>query len=236
MRNVVICDDEKGMRDQLTGYLERLQPLTGESFQVTCLSSGEELLTQFPSDTDILLLDIQMGPISGMEAAKALRERYRHLCVIFITSQIQYALEGYAVHAFGFLRKPVQFGQFRQQMTDALALLSARQGVMVTLKAGGESHRINCNDIYYIEARGHTITVSFGNWKQEYSANIGSLESELEQCGFFRCHKSILVNLRLIQKISQSDVLMLNGETVPLSRHRRREFLIAFSQQAGGGL
>lgn len=236
MRHIVICDDEETMRDQLCGYLDRLSELTGEQFQTTLLSSGEELLSRFPPDADILLLDIQMGAISGMEAARALRERCRDLCVIFITSQVQYALEGYSVHAFGFLRKPVQFGQFRLQMTDALALLSARQGTLVTLKTGGETHRFHCNEIYYIESWGHTVTVALRQEKRKYSGDLGALERQLRDHEFFRSHKSVLVNLQLVGKIGQSDLEMLNGDTVPLSRHRRQEFLAAFAKQAGGFL
>ena len=234
MWHITICDDEKATRDQLQGYLNQFAELTGEEFQTTCLSSGEELLTWLPADTDILLLDIQMGPISGIEAARDLRKRFHDLCVIFVTSQVQYALDGYKVHAFGFLQKPIQFGQFRLQLTDALALLSARQGMTVTLKTGGETHRFNCNEIYYMEARRHTVTVALRSGKQEYSASLSALEEALRGHGFFRCHKSILVNLRCVQKVSQTELTMYNGDIVPLSRHRRQEFLVALSQYAGG--
>lgn len=235
MYYITICDDDKVILDQLCTYLKRMEELTGEHFQITCLTSGEKLLSQLPPDTDILLLDINMRPISGLEAARDLRKRYRHLCVIFVTSQVQYALDCYDVHAFGFLRKPIQFGQFRQQITDALELLAARQGVMVALKAGGEIHRYHCNEIYYMEAHRHTISVALQNEKREYGGRLSELEEQLREHDFFRCHKSILVNLRKIQRIGQTELLMLNGDTIPLSRHRRQEFLVAFSQQAGGG-
>lgn len=236
MRHVVICDDEQALRKELLSCLERLEPLTGEQFQTTCFSSGEELLDKLPADADILLLDIQMGAISGMEAARALRERFRDLIIIFITSQVQYALEGYAVHAFGFLRKPVQFGQFRLQMTDALRLLASRQGAAVSFRAGGESYQFNCNDIYAVEAHGHSVTISFREESKDYAVDLGELEEQLGGLGFARCHKSVLVNLSRIRSIGGSDVVMRNGKVFPLSRHRRQEFLVAFSQQTGGGV
>lgn len=234
MRHVVICDDEETMCEQLCGYLQRLSDATGEPFQTTVLSSGEELLSRFPPHADILLLDIQMGAISGMEALRALRNYYPNLLVIFITSQVQYALEGYSVHAFGFLRKPVQFGQFRLQMSDALATLSKQQGQMVTLKNSSGIYRINSNDIYYIESWRHTVTVSFQNHKQQYNADLGALEQQLSGHGFCRCHKSVLVNLRHIRQVGLRDILMLNGDSVPLSRHRKAEFSAAFAREMGG--
>lgn len=236
MRKIVICDDQPAVQAQIRSYLELLGKQINESFHTICLSSGEELLRDLPPDTDILLLDIQMGPISGMDAANALRRRYRELCVIFITSQVQYALEGYSVHAFGFLCKPLQYGQFRQQMEDALAQLDARKGFVVTLKTGGETFCFNCNEIYYIESWGHTVSIAFQKSKQKYSANLGLLEEQLRDHGFYRCHKSILVNLRLIERIGQSELVMINGDTIPLSRYRRKDFLVAFAQQVGGGL
>lgn len=236
MRHIVICDDDKTTRDQLCAYTEQMSNLTGKQFQVTCFASGEELLSQFPPDTDILLLDIQMGAISGMDAARSLRVRCRNLCVIFITSQVQYALEGYTVHAFGFLRKPIRFGSFRQQMADALTMLSMRQGCTVTLKTAGETYQLNCNEIYYIESSGHTVTIALQEEKQKYNTDLGLVEEQLRNHGFCRCHKSLLINFRYIQKIGQSDILMCNGEILPLSRRRRKEFVSAFSQYIGGDL
>jgi two-component system response regulator LytT len=236
MRHIVICDDEEVIRSQLRSYLDRLSELTGEHFRVTCLSSGEELLSKLPPDTDILLLDIQMGPISGMDAARDLYRRCRRLCVIFITSQTQYAVEGYGVHAFGFLCKPVQFALFRRQITDALAALSAQEGTPVVLRSRGELYRLSSSEIYYIEARGHAVILASQSGKQEYAVDLIALERQLEGHGFFLCHRGILVNLRQIRKIAQTELVMNNGDVLPLSRQRRKEFLTAFSQQAGGNL
>lgn len=236
MLNVVVCDDEKAICDQLCVYLERLSALTGEIFNVTCLFSGEELLRKMPPNTDILLLDIQMCPISGMDAARELCKRYRNLCVIFITSQVQCALEGYAVHAFGFLCKPVNFGLFRQQMADAIEALTARHGISVVLRSHGEVYRFQSNEIHYIEAQGHSILITTQSRKQEYAVDLNAVERQLEGQGFFLCRRGLLVNLQQVQKIAQTELIMNNGDVLPLSRHRRKEFLVAFSQQAGGKL
>lgn len=233
MRHIVICDDEKSMRSQLCAYLRRTEELTGEQFQVTCLSSGEELLTKLPASTDILLLDIQMGAVSGMDAMRSLRQNHPELCVIFITSQVQYALEGYTVHAFGFLKKPLQFGQFRQQLADALAHLDARQGGMLELKADGCIHRLNTRKILYISSDGHVLKVVTQQEVKYYPGKLQEMEEKLAKHGFCRCHKSFLVNFFWIREIRAAEILMQNGELIPLSRHRRKEFMQQFALQAG---
>ena len=116
MWKTIICDDEQEMRSAVRANLERFSEETGERFSVTELTSGEALLFNLTEDTDIIFLDIKMNGITGMDAARKLREKNSRVCIVFITTMTQYALEGYEVHAFGFLKKPVSYAQFRLQI------------------------------------------------------------------------------------------------------------------------
>lgn len=233
MRKIIVCDDEAYMREQLIGYLLRAEPILHEQFSVIQCASGEELLT-LVADADIVLLDIQMGDLSGMDAAHILREKNKNVCLIFVTSMLEYALEGYSVHAFGFLKKPVNFGTFLQQMEDAVQAIDIRRGKQIALKKGAHIHRYNCNDIYCFEVQGHSVIVSLDKQDIEYYINLDDIESMIPQRSFFRCHKSYLVNLRHISRILPNDLLLNNGKSVPLSKRRKKDFMEAFSAYMEG--
>ena len=232
MRKIVVCDDEAYIREQLCAYLSRVEQALKQQFSIAACASGEDLLTMV-SDADIVLLDIQMGGLSGMRAAHILRQRHQDICIIFITSMVEYALEGYQVHAFGFLKKPIRYGTFLQQMQDALNMLTARHGTILTLQNGVEIARISSESIFYIEVFGHNIIVHQENQAQSYAESLSALESLLSAHGFFRCHKSYLIHLKFVQRILPASVVMADGAEIPVSKHRRRDFLVKFSCYTG---
>lgn len=235
MRTIIICDDEDYMRDQLRGYLLQAEPILGEKFNVIACASGKEMLAQ-AADADMILLDIQMEDLSGMDAAHILREKNRDVCIIFITSMVEYALEGYSVHAFGFLKKPVNFGTFLQQLEDALRTVSVRNGIVLTFQNGPQIDRISSEDICYIEVIGHSVVVCGTKQTAKYPASLGPLDEKLTSHGFSRCHKSYLVNFKHVKRILPAAVLMANGHEVPISKHRRKDFLIEFAKYEGSAL
>lgn len=84
--NVAVCDDELNIQQMLCDYFGMFSDEIPDTFQISCFSSGEELVAAMPSDTHLLLLDIAMDGMSGMQAAKLLRQQYPQLCLVFITT------------------------------------------------------------------------------------------------------------------------------------------------------
>ena len=232
---VDICDDEESVCSLLHHYLERMQADCSEKFQVRIFHSAEDLLWNAKRDTDVLLLDIRMEGMSGMEAARELRARGSRVALVFITTMTQYAIEGYEVHAFGFLRKPLQYSTFCRQMEDLLIHLRRAQGSTWEIKNGAASCILSTNDILCLEVYGHSVTVRLRDGNAlPCSTTLQRAEEQLERAGFFRCHKSYVVNLGLVEQIGIEAVTLVGGHTIPLSRHRRKEFLAAFARHREG--
>lgn len=236
MWKTVICDDEQIMRKAVKENLFRFSQDTGEVFSVTEYDSGEALLFNLSEDTDIVFLDIAMSGISGMDAAKKLREKSNNVCIIFITTMTQYAIDGYSVHAFGFLKKPVSYAQFRLQMTDVLRHLGSFKRESLSLKSGGEIRTVKLSEIVYLEVLDHDLRIALPESSITSRITMKELDNNLKGKGFFRCHKGFAVNLSHVRRVAAASVVMSNGDEIPVSKHRRREFLEAYANYIGGGV
>lgn len=236
MWKVMICDDEEEMRRAVRENLLRFSDETGERFSVFECDSGEALLFNLTDDTDIVFLDIKMGGINGMDAARRIREKNSKICLIFITTMTQYAIEGYEVHAFGFLKKPLTYAQMRLQMTDVLRHLKPLKAESLNVKTAREIHAVSLPEIVYLEVLDHDLRIVCSDNVVVSRNSLADMENQLEGKGFFRVHKGYCINLSHVKKIGSDSVLMDNAAELPVSKHRKKEFLEAFAKFAGGGV
>lgn len=230
MYRVAICDDEPAVLNSILQALAQFSYRTGIQLQPICYTSGEALLAADLTEVDILLLDIQMGGISGMDAARQLRRQGADVCLIFLTSMVQYALEGYEVHPFGFLPKTITAEVFEAKITEAVEWITAQKGAALVLKTGSETSRFYPRDILYIDILDHKARVVAKGGHAICYTTLNQLEKELDGRVFFRCHKSYLLNLQAVQTIAQDYAVVSNGDRVPVSKHRRSELLSAFAR------
>lgn len=231
---IAVCDDEIQSLNQIDTYLHQIEEEAGIVLQTFYFSNGEDVLAHMPRDIDVVLLDIKMSTLSGIEVARRLRDEGASFYLFFITSNPQYALEGYSVHAYAFLCKPVQYAELKTYLLEVFAQIDNHRPYLLELKNGSESKIVDCNDLVYIEVYGHTcIAVLDHGERITCKTPLDKLEDELRSRGFFRCHKSYLVNLHKITCIRPSEVVMSDGTPVSLSRPRKQDFLIAFKEIMG---
>ena len=230
MWKIVICDDELPICVQLKRYLSDFSKETGEEFEIAEFHSAEELLAAENLQPHVLLLDISMGDITGMQAAKKIREIDNTVIIIFITTMVNYALEGYSVHAFGFIRKPVSYALFRAQMIDTVRALKSRSSESIQLTINGKVQRISLQELLYFEIYGHQIKIVLTDREFDYYGTLSEIEELLNGKSFFRCHRSYLVNLAQIKYFGPSHVEMRGGNTIPVSKYKKNELLEAFAK------
>lgn len=229
--NIVICDDEQVESEKLQRYLQNLEAEQGDRFSLQIFSSGEQLLEHFPANADILLMDIGMNGISGMETVRQLRKQDINVCVIFITSLTQYAIEGYSVHAFGFLTKPFSYSHFRRAMEEALAALESTRSNILALPVENGIQYIDFSQVCYVEVYGRIICVNQTNGLSlECRMSLSNLEKSLNSKQFFRCHNNFLVNFAHVVQIESRKLTMKNGRVIPVSKHRYQELLLAIGR------
>ena len=214
---VAIIDDERESFDLLKSYLIRYQKEHGGAFEIETFSSGEELLKDYRAIYDILIFDIQMPGISGIDAAKKVREHDKKAIILFITSMAQYALQGYEVEAVDYIIKPLSYYDFAMKIAKVIRKVVQQEEVCVAVDTQEGIRKVLVSGIYYHTKEG--LIVARGSMKEA--------EEQFTLYNFVRVHKSYIVNLRHVTKVDANDV-EVNGERIPLGRVYRHTFLQAF--------
>lgn len=95
MTHIALVEDDPGCQAQITDYLERYSQESGEQFKLCVFGDGDNILSSYRAQYDVILMDIQMKFVDGMTAAREIRERDDQVLIIFITSLAAYAVKGY---------------------------------------------------------------------------------------------------------------------------------------------
>ncbi len=222
MIKIVICEDEKEQQELLKLYIFKIFDELSIEYELKIFNSGEELLKIYSNDTDIILLDIQMGKINGMNTARQIRELDKKVEIIFITSLIEYVLEGYEVRAYRYLIKPIKYDDLKNNVLNCIKEISI-QNKYIIVKEQGNRIKLDINEITYIEVQKETITIHTLSKDYKIKETMNNIEKEINCNRFYRCHKSFLVNLEQIKSIKQYVAILENREEVPISRHRFKE-------------
>ena len=234
LRTIAVCDDEKAVIRQLAGYLEQIRNGSEDTFDVYYYSSARELYDNLERDTEILLMDISMDGMTGMECARKLREEGFEGDIIFITSMEGCAVEGYSVHAFGFLVKPIIFEELKKTLTDCLEKRDRLRRAILPVETAAGTELLSIGEIVYAEVFQHSTSFVMKDGRRVDAAiQLSAAETRLKGRGFFRCHRSYLVNMRCVSRIGQTELFLSDGSAVPLSRHRVREFLDTYARFMG---
>ncbi|MBQ9262778.1 MAG: response regulator transcription factor [Clostridia bacterium] len=224
MFRIAVCDDTTEIRQLLRQYFQRLQAET--SFQLTLdeYASGEALLQADPSTYDLLILDVQMEGLNGIDTARRIRQSGGQMTIIFFTNYVQYAMEGYEVQAYRFLLKPLSYEQFSNVVGTAMRQMQEQKQESLHIRQKDSVTRIAVADIAFVETeRGHVVIHTKEKEAIPSSMTMKEMEEALSGHRFFRCHTAYLVNMREIKKFTQQDVVLQDDTVIPLSKHRRKE-------------
>lgn len=233
--DIAICDDENIQVELLHKYVKNWADKNNLKVKVESFYSAEAFEFNWSMDKkyDILLLDIQMEGIDGIELAKRIRKKDNYLNIIFITAISDYIGEGYDLDAINYLIKPIKEEKLYECLNRSLEKISLEEKAIL-LESDGEIIRLKQDDIVYIEAFSHYIDLYTKDCKYTSRINIGAIEKELEKNSFIRCHRSYLVGLKHIRKIGKDNLELDNGDIVPVSRRQMKNTHRAFIEYYKG--
>ncbi len=229
MLRIAVCDDSSSDIASVVKHLKRLEQELSIQMEIAVFQSAESLLVAYPQHADMLILDVQMGKMSGIELARTIRRQDKTVSIIFMSNYLQYAVEGYSVNAFRYLLKPLNQTQFDYEVRDLLVSLERDKQKTILLKTRSAQYAASPQDILYIETlpKKH-LRFHFQNDHMDIPGLIGTWETWLASQEFFRAHNAYLINLSYVRKIDGDCVIITNGETLPVSRRRKKELCDAF--------
>lgn len=223
MIHIAICDDERYMLDKLKKLVSDF--FYKENIQISILqfSSGEELLN-YNKPIEVLFLDIQMKNMNGMETAKKLRNHNFRGVLIFVTILKELVFQAFEVQAFDYLLKPIEEEHFKKVMNRLLISLKSAKEKSLFIQRKSENRIIFFDDIIFCEIMNRKVYLHLQSEEIiDYYDKIENLETKLDR-RFFRCHRSYLINLKYLKSFRDGLAYMNNGETIPVSRLRSKEF------------
>lgn len=231
MINVCIVEDELSQAELLKGYINKYGSKRKQQFSIVHLADGIDLVDEYQGQYDIILLDIQMKHLDGMAAAEKIRKVDSEVIIIFITSTVQYAVQGYAVDALGYVLKPVPYTQFEQLFDKAITRVQARQQhIYIKVSVDDKQIKLDCDTISYIESQRNNVIIHSEDKDYTTIGPLKRFDEMLMNHGFSKCHNAYLVNLSYVEAIQKEEVLLTNGHSLPISRARKKEFMAALTE------
>ena len=212
---IAVCDDEELFRIEFKSVLDKV--LINAEYDIDTFSGGSSLYEAFLKNPfDLVFLDIEMPGIDGITLAKRLRTVSENVQIVFLTSHIEYALEGYEVNALRYLVKPVDMNKLSEVLKYIQDKKNNSRQIMI--KQEGEDIVIDISDVIYMESMDKNVRIVTS--KSEYITryNISDYEEELKNSGFLRIHRGYLISLSKVKKIVKNDVVMDGDISLPVSR------------------
>lgn len=235
MLRIAIVEDEKQNRDQMQKYLEQYRQENHLEMEVTEFADGTDAVRNFGKDFDIMLLDIEMPGMNGMEAAREIRKVNKQVVLVFITNMAQYAIEGYSVDALDFVLKPINYYTFSLKLKRAADRALSREEKEILLPASNGIRRIKVSQIYYVDIQNRMLHYHTAEGEITVRGTLQSAEEELGKYHFVKCNHWYLVNLKHVSEINEN-VAVVAGSQLEISRRNKNAFMQAVTNYVGGNI
>ncbi|UJP64630.1 LytR/AlgR family response regulator transcription factor [Mongoliitalea daihaiensis] len=244
MNTAILVDDEPIARLSLRGMLETYFPKIHIKGEAKNLPDAIKLIHQ--QKPDIIFLDIEMPGYSGLEILDFFNVQQLKSKIIFVTAYEEFALKAFELSAVDYLLKPIQKNALERALSkisspqqEALQVLQENlkhhKPQKITLQTGEGLLFLKLDDIIYLKADGsYTHFFLSDNEKVIVSKRLLEYEKLLELGSFMRIHRSHIINLDHIKKITKEDgggVVMSTGELLSISQEKKSELLALFGDQ-----
>lgn len=223
MLHCIAIDDEPLALMIITQYCERYGDIS-----LTTFTNPVEGMARVKADMpDVVLLDIEMGGVNGVELA---RELPSGVCLIFTTAYAQFAIDGFELNATDYLHKPFSYTRFTKaldRVSESVKMRANTNDDNITLKVEYQSVIVPRSDIVYIESMDNYVRVYLSNSRRVLSQmSLKVMEEMLPEDQFMRVHKSYIIPRQSIASYSKSQIeLRRDGVVIPIGRTYQAQFI-----------
>lgn len=233
MIRIAIVEDDEAYREQLNRFVGQYQREQGEEFSVINFTDGLEIAESYTASYDIILMDIEMRHLNGMDTARRIRQQDKNVVIVFITNLAQFAIQGYQVEALDYVLKPISYFAFSQELQKAVKKVRERTSFFLHIMQESSMIRLDASKITYIESQGHNVVYHTEEGEFVTRDSLKSIEQKLSGRSFCRCNNCYLVNLAQVEKVDKS-IVTVAGVPLQISRPKRKGFMEALAAYIGG--
>lgn len=236
MYQIISIEDDPAEAEVLRHHVERFSRENNVELSLTWLRTAADFLERH-RPADLILMDIDLPGISGMEAATLLRSYDSETPLIFVTNLAQFAIKGYEVDALDFVVKPVGYHDFALRMKKALRVMRRHTGQALTVAARDATTVFSTNDLVYVEVTNHELSYHVeGTGVVSGRGSLRELEATLAERPFCRVSNSCLANMDHIRQVRRDCLVMSDGSELFFSRSRKRPAMETVAAYLGGSL
>ena len=230
---IAICDDETIILDEVSSYIKKYSEQKDKSdIEVFPFSSASSLLNSIDNGAlfDIFMLDVYIGDEMGTTLAMEIRAREIENPIIFLTTSVEHAPQGYETGTLRYLIKPLEPEKFYEAMGAALLQAEKNTKQLIRLKTENGIESINANNIMYSESHDHHQYIKLDNGQLlKVRTTVSELFAMLaKNDGFFRLGSAYIINLRNIKNLTSSEIFLYDNTTIPIPRGKYAELKKVF--------
>lgn len=231
---IALCDDSGSDLAKIESILGEYAKRKTCDFEYMEYAAGQELLEAIKDNDipEIIILDINMDDMDGLAVAGKIREMLPDIPIVLVTAFMSYALDGYKVKANRFLVKDDLEMTLPDCMDDMLQELSRRERIM-TFDFEEGIRRLSLDSIIYVESFGHKAVFHTAGATYRQNKKLEEIEKELGIYDFVRVHKSFVVNMKYVLKVSNYSLTMQEGYVISVPRSRYAGVKQAYARYRG---
>lgn len=233
MIRIAICDDEKTILDEISGYIKNYsEKETSDNLEIFCFDSALELLNALEDGKsfDIFVLDVYIGDEMGTSLARNIRKLGIEKPIIFATTSVEHAPQGYETAALRYLIKPINPQKLYEALGAAIAIAEKMSNRLLKFKTENGVETIHVNHIVCTEAHAHYQHIALRDGaKIRVRMTVTELFATLSRfTGFLRIGSAYIINLRHVKNVSSTDVCLYNNVKIQVPRGKYTEIKEAF--------
>mgnify|MGYP002515621094 CR=1 FL=1 len=226
MIRVAIVEDDKKYHEICQKLLKQIGEKKKDSFAISDFYNGLDFLETFKANFDLIIIDIEMPQINGLEVSESVRKIDQFVPIIIISHSAQYADKGYKFNAFGYIVKPISEYDFAFVMDKAIRVIKNENKHYIVISNKSTIRKIDIDEIRHIEVSSHILKIKTANDVISIRDKIKKYEEILKQYHFVRCDNSYLVNLKYCSNVNLKDnTVKVDDEVLPISRSKKKAFL-----------
>lgn len=223
---IALCDDSDMERRIIRNMINQYIKEHEYSVQVEEFSSGDALLKGDVISFDLMILDIYMGGLNGIDTAKELLRIHPKGKIIFCSSSNEFAEESYEVEAFRYLVKPISMEKLQQCLDKFFQIYHDKKVLEFKYQRTGRMMLIK--DVMWIEAAGRHSIIHTEKEQIETNTSLAEFMEKLSGADFVKPIRYALVALRAVAEVTADNLILSDGTRIPVSREKRKEIQEAF--------